>query len=68
MVMLGGSRPEIGFLEQEDQLVSKHVTISLMKPRTASLSASSSRPTHTAPIVAIRKVRCFSLPQTPTSW
>ena len=37
MVMLGGSRAEIGFLEQEDQLVSKHVTISLMKPRTASL-------------------------------
>ena len=48
--------------------MSKHVTISPKKPRIASRSGSSSRPTHTAPIVAMRKVRCLSLPQTPTSW
>ena len=68
MVMLGGSRAEIDFLEQAEQLVGKHVTICLVKPRTTSLSASSLRPAHTAPIVAMRKVRCLSLPETRTSW
>ena len=48
--------------------MSKHVTLSQTKPRIASLSGSSSRPTHIALIVAMRKVRCLSLLRTPTSW
>ena len=48
--------------------MSKHVSIPLKKPRIASLSGKLSRPTHTAPIVAMRKGRCLSSPQTPTSW
>jgi hypothetical protein len=48
--------------------MSKHVAISPMRPRTASRSRNSSKPTHTAPIVAMQEVRWLSLPQTPTSW
>jgi hypothetical protein len=47
--------------------MSKHVSISPKKPRIASRSGNSSRPTRTAPIVAMRKVRWHSLPRTPTS-
>jgi hypothetical protein len=49
-------------------LMSKHVTISTMRPRTASRSGSRSKPKRIAPIVAMRTVRCLSLPQTLTSW
>src|SRR5580700_8630279 len=38
------------------------------KPQTASPSGSLSRPTRTVPIVAMQRVKCRSLPQTPTSW
>ena len=48
--------------------MSKHVThLARAKPPIASPSGSSSRPTRTAPIVAMRKVRWLSSPQTPTS-
>ena len=47
--------------------MSQHLTISPARPRTASLFESSSRPTRTAPIVAMRKARCLSLLQIRTS-
>jgi len=48
--------------------MSKQVTISPDEAADRLAIRELVEPTHTVPIVAMRKVRCLSLPQTHTSW